>query len=110
MECGTDRIIEFVRLIQLTRKSIDQESVTPLILLHRLAHCILEKLDRDGHGYDLALLDVLLDHISKFGSDPILLASQEISGAEMGKVVIPYERSALRSLSCAYGGRLARLE
>ena len=69
--------------------------------LHRLAHRILEQLDRHLHRHDDAVLDVGADEVGQVAAGPVLLRAQQIPGREMLEAVVAHEHRALRSLADA---------
>ena len=85
---STHILVELESLVHLAREAVDEEAaaaVCPALVaallacLEGLAHRVLEQLDRDLHGHDLALLDVGTNDIPVFGAFSVLLCPQEIA-------------------------------
>lgn len=99
-ECcrATHHFIKLDSLVHLPRESIYQEAATalsPLALVlvrnrmssgrlalssERLAHSVLQQCDRHFHRDNLALLDVLSDQRTVFGTLARLLCAQKVAG------------------------------
>lgn len=85
---STNSFVEDMRLVHLPRKAIYEETtlaITPtmfslfLVLLQLIGEGVLKKLDCDLTRHDFALLDILADKVSIFGTLSVLFCSQEIT-------------------------------
>lgn len=94
-------LLEFLRLVHLTGKAIDEE-LAVAVLFYCGIHGVLEELDCDFHGHDLALFDVGLDHVAELAAGSVLLFSEQIAGGEVLECVVPHQIGALCSFSCAW--------
>lgn len=95
-----DAILEGVSLVELAGKAVNQEL---LLVLSRDSslHGILEKLDGDLHGHNLALANVLLDHLAKLAAGPFLLLAKQIAGRQVLESVVAHQIRALGALTRA---------
>jgi len=91
---GADGVVELDGLVHLAREAVDEEAACGDALdarrgagllglaglgAHGGAHGVLEELDRDLHGDDLALGDVLLDHGAELRAGASLLGAEEVA-------------------------------
>ena len=83
---GTHVLVELESLIHLAREAIDEEatlSVLPAVAFAVLSesstHGVLEELDGDLHGDNLAFTDVLANHLAILGTFTILLRAEKIT-------------------------------
>lgn len=96
------RLVKLERLVHLAREAVDQEAAAtalPTLSILRLmvgrrgrvigggsarldgiAHGVLEKLDGDLHGHDVALTDVGPDELAVLAPFAVLLGAQQITG------------------------------
>ena len=79
----TDIVVKLHRLVHLAREAVNEEAalaVLPALALavlgKRSGHGVLEELDGDLHGDDLALADVLADHLAVLGALAVLLRAE----------------------------------
>ncbi len=80
-------LVELEGLVHLAREAVNEEAtlaVLPALAVALLgesgAHGVLKELDGDFHGDDLALADVLADHLAILGAFAVLLCTEKVSG------------------------------
>lgn len=95
-----DGLFELDSLVHLAGKAINEELVNVVVLDGGL-HGILEQLDGDFHGDNLAVADVLLDQVTEVAALAILLFTQKVAGGEMLELVVADNVGALSALASA---------
>ncbi len=63
--------------------------------MERLGHGVLEQLHGYFHGHYGAILDAVLYERAELATWPILLGTQQVTGAEVREVVVAHEVGAL---------------
>lgn len=84
-------LVELEGLVHLAGEAVDEEAalaVLPAVavafLCESCAHGVLEELDGDLHGHDLALADVLANHLAILGAFAVLLRTEKVAGCGQG--------------------------
>lgn len=95
-----DGLFELNGLVHFAGEAVDKELVDAFVLDGCL-HGVLEQLDGDLHGDNLAVADVLLDQVAKVGSLTVLLFTQQITGREVLELVVADNVAALGALASA---------
>lgn len=95
-----DGLFELDSLVHLAGETVDEEFVDAVVLNGGL-HGVLEQLDGDFHGDNLAVADVLLDEVAKIAALAVLLFAQQVAGREMLELVVADNVAALSALASA---------
>lgn len=95
---GHNGLFELDRLVHLPGETVDEE-LAIAVLLDGGFHSVLQQLDGDFHGHDLALLDVGLDHLAELAAGTLLLLAQKVAGRQVLETVVADKVGALRALA-----------
>jgi hypothetical protein len=83
------------------RRTINQEHLPVVTVLHMSLHSVLQQLHCHFHGHDLAISDVRLDHLAKLAARAFLLLAQQVASRQVLEAIVADEIRALRALSRA---------
>lgn len=97
---GADSLLELDGLVHLAGEAVDEEAALGgARLLERLGHGVLEQLDRHLHGYNEAVLDVVLDELAELRAGALLLGAQKVTGGKVDETVLLNQLRALGALA-----------
>ena len=114
---GTHVLVKLESLIHLAREAIDEEatlSVLPAVAFAVLGesstHGVLEELDGDLHGHNLAFTDVLANHLAILGAFAVLLRAEKVAGWTGGVTRGEMEEGREGEMRCRRLGRATRTD
>lgn len=93
-----NRLLELNSLVHLAGEAINQELVVVIVLDGGL-HGILEQLDGNLHGDNLAVTNVFLDQVTEITALAVLLFAQQITSGKMLELVVADDVGALSALA-----------
>lgn len=93
-----DRLLKLNSLVHLAGETVDEELVDALVLDSGL-HGVLEQLDSNLHGDNLAIANVFLDQVTEVATLTVLLLTQKVTSGKMLELVVADDVAALSALA-----------